>query len=265
LTKRTALVFVFSVLAFIIVPASLYLASYIPFMIARAPAHPHDSPVALVLKEQKSMYAYHAGITESHPYSSVWYEWPVMTRPIWYYTGRDQLPPGKVSDIYAFGNPAVWWTGIIAAGGLALAMLAAGAVFAVRFLRQSLRRGPPSENDPGEAGKNAAKRTLQKLGKPGFFIIIAFASQYVPWIVIPRQLTFIYHFFASVPFLVFCIVHLLKLTAERWPRWRWAAAVLPTGALALFVLFYPLLSGALADADFVASFLRWFPGWFPYL
>lgn len=42
-------------------------------------------------------------ITASHPYSSRWYSWPLMVRPMAYWTSADG------ASIYFFGNPIVWW------------------------------------------------------------------------------------------------------------------------------------------------------------
>ncbi len=58
----------------------------------------------------------------THPYSSKWYTWPLMLRPIYYWQGST-LPDGTQSNIYLLGNPVVWWgiLAIIIAGLLASA------------------------------------------------------------------------------------------------------------------------------------------------
>src|SRR3989338_1146642 len=48
------------------------------------------------------------GIKSTHPYSSKWYTWPLMTRPIFYWSGMDE-------KIYLMGNPALWWGSSLAA------------------------------------------------------------------------------------------------------------------------------------------------------
>ncbi len=40
-----------------------------------------------MLTNQTSMFNYHSGLEATHPYSSSWYQWPTMVRPIWYYSG----------------------------------------------------------------------------------------------------------------------------------------------------------------------------------
>jgi hypothetical protein len=225
---RTITVIAFALLVFVVLPALIYLASYIPFMQARGPLYPYTNPIELVVNEQKFMYDYHATLQATHPFSSMWYEWPVMSRPIWYYSGKANVPDTLTSSIAAFGNPAVWWPGALAA------------VFALVL---------------------AVKQAFKKKEGAGLFILVALAAQFVPWIVIPRKLTFIYHFFASVPFLVLGLIYVLKFVLDKWPKARWGVIALLGVVLGLFILFYPVLSGLPADSWFVEHVLRWFPGW----
>ena len=56
------------------------------------------------------MYRANERLTASHPYASTWYSWPLMMRPIFYWTQN-------TSRIYLIGNPLVWWAstaGVIA-------------------------------------------------------------------------------------------------------------------------------------------------------
>lgn len=87
------------------IPVVIYLLSYLPFVNT---AHP--GLLDRMLANQTSMFNYHSGLEATHPYSSSWYEWPTMVRPIWYYSGyvTDAIKEG----ISAFGNPVVWWIGI---------------------------------------------------------------------------------------------------------------------------------------------------------
>lgn len=83
----------------------IYLLSYLPFVNTT-----HPGLLDRMLANQTSMFNYHSGLEATHPYSSSWYEWPTMVRPIWYYSGyvTDAIKEG----ISAFGNPVVWWIGI---------------------------------------------------------------------------------------------------------------------------------------------------------
>jgi dolichyl-phosphate-mannose--protein O-mannosyl transferase len=86
--------------AFTIVPAAVYMLTYIPYFSLRHNLHDW---VGL----QFSMYQFHASLTEGHPYQSQWWSWPVLIRPIWYeyYEAAPQVNRG----ILALGNPIIWW------------------------------------------------------------------------------------------------------------------------------------------------------------
>ena len=75
---------------------------------------------------------------------------------------------------------------------------------------------------------------------------------------------FAYHYFPSSVFLVLALGYVFALLRENRPRWR--LIVLPFAALCvlLFVLFYPVLSGATYDPNATAlgpSLLQWLPTW----
>ncbi|MDW7739721.1 MAG: phospholipid carrier-dependent glycosyltransferase [Bacillota bacterium] len=201
---------------FIIVPLVVYILSYIPVMLIP------DHGFADVLRYQTHMFNYHRFLEATHPFSSPWYEWPLMLKPIWIYQGKE-LPAGFISSIVSFGNPAVWWGGFIA-------------FFLVIY--------------------DAFKLRDRKL----IFVLIAIFSQYIPWVIIPR-LTFIYHYFATVPFLIFGLVYVLGEVRKRWAFGKELVIFFAIITLILFVLFYPILSGMIVERAYVETYLRWFPGW----
>ena len=93
-------------------------------------------------------------------------------------------------------------------------------------------------------------------------MVIGFLSQYLPWVLVPRS-TFIYHYFASVPFIILATVLLLNYLRTRAPRasrpvWIGYLAIV----LLLFIGFYPLMSGAPVSRDY-AMLLRWF-NWYNF-
>ncbi len=55
----------------------------------------------------KEMYTANARLIAGHPYSSKWFTWPFMLRPI-YYWNDPSTSSGQVR-IYLLGNPVVWW------------------------------------------------------------------------------------------------------------------------------------------------------------
>ena len=95
------------VLFFVIIPATIYVLSYIPYMAS----NPNKTLLQIVIDNQQYMYNYHSGLTATHSFGSKWYTWPIMVRPIWYYVGYN-VPSGYRSTIVSMGNPAVWWIGV---------------------------------------------------------------------------------------------------------------------------------------------------------
>lgn len=205
------------VLFFGIVPLAIYFLSYLPYYIA----DPATPAWKTFWDNQVYMLTYHGGLDTAHAFSSPWYTWPLMLRPMWYYGAEALAAEGLCSSIVAFGNPVVWWCG-------ALCMI----------LLLIKRR------------KNRADG----------FILIGFASQYLPWALISRP-TFIYHFFASVPFLILATVSVLGELSDKWKPCRYLMPVLLGCAAVLFVLFYPVLSGEVTDRDYVMQVLTWLPQW----
>ncbi len=177
--------------------------------------------LAGVFRLQAHMLNYHRTLQATHPFSSQWWSWPLDLRPMWMYTGQG-LPAGIVSSIASFGNPAIFWLAIPAVAGAA-------------FL--------------------AVSRRDARIG----VVLTALLFQYLPWVGINR-LAFIYHFFSSVPFVIFCIVAILKSLELQFPRFRtvtWGYLVITAG---LFVLFYPVLSGLPVREGYMAG-LKWLPTW----
>lgn len=211
-----------SILFFLLIPGAIYSMSFLPYM--TVPGE-HIS-LHQLLQYQNDMWNYHSKLVATHAFSSPWWEWPFIYKPIWFYSGQSLLPEGKVSSIVSMGNPAVWWPGAFA--------VAAAAVFAWR------------RKDMGMA-----------------VVVAGFVFQYLPWVLVTR-LTFIYHFFAMVPFLVICLVYVFKVLNEEYGLDQWFNYAYMGTVLLLFVLFYPVLSGLVVDKWYVQYVLRWFPSWYFY-
>ncbi len=179
--------------------------------------------VGKVWELQKQMYGYHSGLVDDHFFKSPWYQWPFIGKPMWYYSADiDYTGRGIVSSISCMGNPAVWWTGIIA-------FIICLAILAVR------------------------RKTDHRL----LIIAIGFASQFLPWVLVPRS-TFIYHYFASVPFIIMATVLLIEYFESKYRKAAFVTSVcLMCAALILFAMFYPLESGVKCSYDY-AMLLRWF-------
>ena len=121
------------------------------------------------------MYDYHSKLTATHDFSSSWYSWPVMTKPVWFYVG---YYGGNVkSTIVGIGNPAIWWCGIIA--------------FIYLLINCVCTRK-----------------------KENLFILVFILCTYLPYALIGRVM-FMYHFFPTLPFMMLAIVSLVKWITEK--------------------------------------------------
>ena len=226
---------------FVLVPAVIYLLSYLPFV-----DNSHPGLFDRMLTNQTSMFNYHSGLEATHPYSSSWYQWPTMVRPIWYYSGyvTDAVKEG----ISAFGNPLVWWVGIPAFLYVLYLLVA----------HSSFLRALTGKADASSATTPLSRREYHAAA----FLVVGYLAQYLPWFFVTR-ITFIYHYFPSTPFVVLMIVYSLMQLKKRVSNRTFAVICCAYAVLAfgLFLLFYPVLSGQPVDVDFVVKYLRWRDTW----
>lgn len=205
--------------AFIIIPGIIYSLSYIPFFNVAGGGH----DLGYILQSQSDMLRYHSKdvLNATHPFSSRFWEWPLMRRPLETYVGGE-LTSGMSSSMTIMGNPAIWWVGIIA--------VIAAAILAVR-----------------------------KKDRKMLVIFTAIAFQYFPWFGVSR-IVFIYHFFSTVPFMILSIVYVIKALLEKYPEMKRLVYTYLALVLILFVMFYPVLSGLEVPRWYVEVFLLWFKG-----
>lgn len=218
-TVRTIL---FCLVFFVAIPFCIYLLSYLPFVDGT-----DTGLVSRMLKNQEAMFSYHSTLEATHAYSSPWYQWPTMVRPVWYYSNivTETAEAHIREGISAFGNPLVWWAGI-------------PAFFHMLYL------------------------TAKKKNRTAVFLIIGYLVQYLPWFFVTR-ITFLYHYFPSVIFVVLMITHSLMQLKSRVSEKVFTACLImyATAVFALFLLFYPVLSGQPVSTEYVSTWLRWFDTW----
>ena len=225
---------------FVLVPVTIYVLSYIPYLRAYGEIEWNAETFARIWDAQVLMFDYHKNLVAEHYFASPWYEWPLIIKPMWYYNA-DFKGAGMASSILSFGNPAVWWTGLI------------GILFVLGYsvYRNAL---PALGVLPGRDDERDRAMPV---------ICVAFLSGYLPWVLVSR-LTFIYHYFASVPWIIIATA-LGLMTIERRNRRlaRALAAVLAVAAVALFIGFYPLASGMEVPRAWCDA-MNWFDGWMWY-
>lgn len=152
-----------SILWFFVLPFVIYLASYTQMFLTG-----HN--LSIWWEMQKQMWWYHTGLKATHPYSSPWWEWPFLVRPIYLYTSNEI--GGMVSRIYAMGNPLVFWFGLMS--------VAISAIYA--YIERN-----------------------KKLG----LVIFGYLIFFTPWALSPR-IMFLYHYLPSIPFLAIAAGYVLR-------------------------------------------------------
>jgi dolichyl-phosphate-mannose--protein O-mannosyl transferase len=218
-----------AIVGFLLIAVAIYFITYIPDMLA-------GRSFLDVLGLQGTMYIYHSTLTATHPFASPWYSWPFMFDPlnaavhvpVWLESAS--LTNGLNSTIVVMGNPAVWWVGFAAV--IALTVFYVPKIFSKRFnLKNNL---------------------------PAIFIIVFFFFQWLPYVLISR-VVFIYHFYSNVPFL--CLAPAFLISKYWGNKWVKISAIAYFAlVIALFVLFYPVISGAPTSTSTVNS-LKWFGSW----
>jgi dolichyl-phosphate-mannose--protein O-mannosyl transferase len=161
-----------AIVVFLLIAVFVYFLIYFPDLLA-------GRTLVEVLGLQGAMYNYHATLTSPHPFSSSWWTWPLMLKPVWLYVSH--LPLGMKSTIVLLGNPAVWWVG-----------------FACVIL--------------------AVERAMRKKDLTCAFIAVFFFFQWVPYVLISRA-TFLYHYYLNVPFLCLSSAYFLsKYWSKKWGK-----------------------------------------------
>jgi dolichyl-phosphate-mannose-protein mannosyltransferase len=177
------------------------------------------------------MYSAHTRMTSEHNYTSKYYTWPLMTRPIYYWYHDEATAPPTHSRIYLIGNPALYWGG-------ALATLALIIYFLIALETQKIRAIP---------NKSAF-----------YFIIIGFLANFLPFMFIGR-IMFLYHYAAALVFSVMALAYLLDLVPETKRRARLTILCIILVTL-VFYYFSPLTYGIpLTPAQYESRV--WFESW----
>ncbi len=129
------------------------------------------------------MFEKNAGITAQHPYASLWYTWPIMQRPIFYWSSGDRF-------IYLLGNPVVWY-GVLIAFLLGIGVWLEQAFQLVR-----------------------AKRLTDVFNIPGTWALAAVVVSFGPLMRVSRPL-FLYHYFSTLIFMTIFSCLILPTMAQR--------------------------------------------------
>lgn len=152
--KKISIFFIY----LLIVPILIYFLSYTQFFL-----------LGYSLKDfidlHKQIYWYQTGLTATHGYQSIAWQWPLLIKPVWFHV---QYTKNHIANIYNLGNPAIFWGGLLAVGS------------------ELKRCSEPS------------------VKSPNLFLLLSYLLLFLPWLLSPRIL-FFHHFLPALPFLCLII------------------------------------------------------------
>ncbi|KAL6609035.1 glycosyltransferase family 39 protein [Neocallimastix sp. 'constans'] len=122
------------------------------------------------------MFKINNELTSSHPYESRPLDWPILKRGISFWGSS------KSTSIYLIGNPFVWYLGSISIG-----------IFVIYYILFLLVK-------QAKAGlSKKVRKSLIKLAYPGGLLFTAWATHYLPFFLMGRQL-FLHHYLPALYF-----------------------------------------------------------------
>lgn len=173
----------------------------------------------------KMMWAYQKTMNQNHPYSSPWYSWPLMYRPIYFWGNTG----GELKErIYLLGNPWLWLSSTLAV---------------IFFFVKTWSKG-----------KLWLKKSIDEAQTREFCLLLIFVANYIPFILIGRVM-FIYHYLVAL----ITALMILAVTLEKLKKleWKWGFFIVAFGC---FCFFAPL-SYALPLTDSEYQWRLWLPSW----
>jgi dolichyl-phosphate-mannose-protein mannosyltransferase len=201
-----------------VLPLALYWLTYMPtFFYAHHAVNPWN-PIAW----HRTMLDLQGSVTKSHPYRSIWPDWLLNLRAIWYlYEPVD----GAQRGVLMIGNPFTMLAGIPA-------------------LFWCLWAG-------------FWKKRSDALG----FAVLYLAALGL-WVVNSKPIQFYYHYLLPGSFLMACLALALDALWARKDLWRWAALLPVAVGVGMFAYFYPILSAAvLHNGPQSFAKWMWLAGW----
>lgn len=209
----------FCILSFVIIPISFYVLSYIPVVTS-------DNTSNLFLKvynNMKYMLSYHSNITSTHPYSSSWYEWPLIKRPL--LDAICSISDKTCSTVATLGNPLIWWSGALC-------------VIYVSYC------------------------AIKEKDKKAIFLSVAYFAQLIPWMFVTRY-TMIYHYLPCSLFMILIIGYTMERLTVKLSRnkARKIIFIYCICAFVIFVAYYPVISGYPISKNYINTYLELLGTW----
>ena len=190
---------------------------------------------AQFIEWHRQTWGYEVNLEATHPYSSKWWSWPLLIRPVWFYFDDVE---GQIVGVAGIGNPVVWWLSTVTL------------VFTILVVVYSLILIPWRR--PGSL--TVSREQLA----PFIYLLAVWAAFYLPWIMIGR-VVFLYHYMPS---------YLCALLLTGY--WLGQALKIENGRIVTLVTLFVAVLVGLAFAPIWVAYpisqewfnrLMWLPSW----
>ena len=184
-------------------------------------------------------------ITATHSYSSKWYTWPFMLRPI-YYWNKD-ITQGATTwyeKIYLLGNPFVWWMST-----LAVVYFFMSVVCKTLYAIFSRLRGRWRHISEEHERTSVSALTI-------LFLSFGYLINLLPFIFIGRVM-FLYHYLTALVFAI--MIAAITLTSDTKPRKIFLGFLMAGTVIGFFVIF-PVSYGTILNTAW-PRYVFWLKSW----
>ncbi len=196
----------------VVLPAVIYVLSYSHmFFLGKDFNH--------LVEMHKNIWWYQTNLTATHPAQSRPIEWFLNTKPVWMNVTWTE---GRRGDIYAVGNPLIFWVGDI--------LIFISLIYLGYLLKKLFR----------EKNSIAKRKKLKSKLSKFSLLMLAYFTVWLPWELSPR-IMFFYHYLPAVP--------LLSINAAFWINKLYNGGKKSQ------------ITASIILASFIVAFIIWYPHW----
>lgn len=196
-----------------------YYITFIPYLFVSSSAHITFSEIFISMPLK--MIQLHKQVPGNHPYSSEWYTWPFLYRPVWFEFIKDLKDPNYFRGVVLLPNPFQMIIGLLAVLGLLF--------------------------------------RIEKINEQSKLYLVTFYFSWLIWMISPRSLSFSYYFFPSAIFYSFLVPIFIKSFFDS-KKTNQIMLGLTIISIIFFVFFFPILSGELSLMSERLKW-HWFNSW----
>jgi dolichyl-phosphate-mannose--protein O-mannosyl transferase len=173
------------------------------------------------VEENSLMYSVNEKMANTHAYSSKWYSWPFLGKPILYWMSSEEKGSVKM---FLIGNPVVWWSSFLAVL-ITLGLFFAKVISKLKYFWKNKLEWIPS---------------LLRSEFVPLFILTGFLVNWVSFVFIHRFML-VYHYFPALAFSILALGYIIdKITKnKRILFWLYFEAIL------FFLILFTFTQGVL--------------------